>query len=138
MAVKKVIRPEDLHHDDFVIEHNKVRVLKKLTQYKADFAADTNTITTNNVLDYENPNRRQLTVLDGMGKIHLDFKMVKNSGSKLALFRLPDNAPRCLELIETQTHDGSSVWLDAGGRIIYGNGLRAGQRYILDIIGFFE
>ena len=134
----KVVQDLDLHDDDFIIEGNKVRTRKVGRTYKLDFVFGKDTITTNNDADYENQNRRQLTVLDGMGKIHLDFKMVKNASIKQALFKLPADAPRNLELIETQVWDGSSVWLDANSKIVYGSGLKANTRYILDLIGFFS
>lgn len=133
----KVVQGIDLHDDDFIIENNKVRTRKVGKTFKLDFVSGKDIITTNNDVDYDNQNRRQLTVLDGMGKIHLDFKMVVNAGTRRPLFRLPANAPRNLELIETQVWDGSSVWVNAGDKIVYGAGLKAGQRYILDLIGFF-
>ena len=46
--------------------------------------------------------------------------------------------PSDLDLIEVQTHDGSSIWLNAGSKTIYSCGLKAGTRYIVDIIGFFK
>ena len=133
----KVVQDLDFHDDDFLIEGNKVRTRKVGKTFKLEFASGKDVVTTNNVADYENQNRRQLTVLDGMGKIHLDFKMVVNAGTRRALFTLPANAPKNLELIETQTWDGSSVWLDANSKVVFGNGLKAGQRYIIDLIGFF-
>ena len=134
----KVVQDLDLHDDDFIVVGNKVRTRKVGKSFKLDFISGKDVITTNNDLDYDKQERRQLTVLDGIGKIHLDFKMVQNTGSRRALFRLPTDAPKNLELIETQVWDGSSVWLDANSKIVYGSGLRAGQRYILDLIGFFN
>lgn len=134
----KVVQDLDFHDDDFILENNKVRTRKVGRTYKLDFFSGKDTITTNNDVDYDKQERRQLTVLDGMGKIHLDFKMVKNASTRQPLFRLPANAPRNLELIETQVWDGSSVWVNAGDKIVYGAGLKAGQRYILDLIGFFS
>lgn len=134
----KVVQDLDLHEDDFVIEGKKVRTRKVGKSFKLDFILGKDIITTNNDKDYDKQERRQLTVLDGIGKIHLDFKMVKDSGNLRPLFRLPAGAPRNLELIETQVWDGASVWLNAGNNIVYGSGLREGQRYILDLIGFFS
>ena len=133
----KVVQDLDLHDEDFIVENNKVRTRKIVKSYKLDFAAGKDTITTNHPNDYDSQNRRQLTVLDGMGKIHLDFKMVKGIGPRQALFKLPANAPKNLELIETQLWDGTSVWVDAGSPWVMGNSLKAGQRYIVDLIGFF-
>lgn len=134
----KVAQDIDFHDDDFIIENNKVRTRKVGKSYKLDFLLGKDVITTNNDRDYDKQERRQLTVLDGIGKIHLDFKMVQNSGNLRPLFKLPANAPRNLELIETQVWDGASVWLNAGSNVVYGSGLREGQRYILDLIGFFS
>nr|DAV68836.1 MAG TPA: hypothetical protein [Caudoviricetes sp.] len=134
----KVAQDIDFHDDDFIIENNKVRTRKIGKSFKLDFILGKDVITTNNDRDYDKQERRQLTVLDGIGKIHLDFKMVKDSGNLRPLFRLPANAPRNLELIETQVWDGASVWLNAGNNVVYGSGLREGQRYILDLIGFFS
>ena len=33
----KIIRPEDLHTDDFLIERNKVRVKKELKKYRLTY-----------------------------------------------------------------------------------------------------
>lgn len=134
----KVAQDIDFHDDDFIIENNKVRTRKVGKSFKLDFILGKDVITTNNDRDYDKQERRQLTVLDGIGKIHLDFKMVKDSGNLRPLFKLPANAPRNLELIETQVWDGASVWLNAGNNVVYGNGLTAGRRYILDLIGFFS
>jgi hypothetical protein len=134
----KVAQDIDFHDDDFIIENNKVRTRKIGKSFKLDFILGKDVITTNNDRDYDKQERRQLTVLDGIGKIHLDFKMVQNSGNLRPLFKLPANAPRNLELIETQVWDGASVWLNAGNNVVYGSGLREGQRYILDLIGFFS
>ena len=134
----KVVQGIDLHDDDFIVVNGKVRTRKVGKSYKIDFFSGKDVITTNNDVDYDRQERRQLTVLDGMGKIHLDFKMVASAGTRRPLFRLPADAPRNLELIETQVWDGSSVWLNAGDRVVYGAGLKAGQRYILDLIGFFS
>lgn len=134
----KVAQDIDFHDDDFIIENNKVRTRKVGKSFKLDFILGKDVITTNNDRDYDKQERRQLTVLDGIGKIHLDFKMVQNSGNLRPLFKLPANAPRNLELIETQVWDGASVWLNAGNNVVYGSGLREGQRYILDLIGFFS
>lgn len=134
----KVVQDLDFHDEDFIVENNKVRTRKVVKSYKLDFILGKDWITTNNDKDYDKQERRQLTVLDGMGKIHLDFKMVKDSGNLRPLFKLPAKAPRNLELIETQVWDGASVWLNAGNNVVYGSGLREGQRYILDLIGFFS
>ena len=42
------------------------------------------------------------------------------------------------KIITPSDLDGSSIWLNAGSKTIYSCGLKAGTRYIVDIIGFFE
>lgn len=133
----KVIQDLDFHNDDFIIQNGKVRSVKRLKTYNLTFAAPNTTVTTNNPVDYNNQSRHQLSVMDGMGKIHLDFKMLKDSGASLALFQLPSSAPPPVELIESQVHDGGTLWVNAGSRTVYGNSLKANTRYIIDLVGFF-
>ena len=119
---KKIITPSDL--DGLA------------NTYPLSYATGKDRITTWNPVDYNNNERHKLRVVNGFGKIHLDFKAVTDVSG--AIFKLPDNAPKNLDLIEVQTHDGSSIWLNAGSKTIYSSGLKAGTRYIVDIIGFFE
>lgn len=133
----KVVQNLDFHDDDFIIQNGKVRSVKRLKTYNLTFAAPKTTVTTNNPVDYDSQGRHQLSVMDGMGKIHLDFKMLKDSGGALALFQLPSNAPPPVELIESQVHDGGTLWVGPGSRTVYGNSLKANTRYIIDLVGFF-
>ena len=134
----KVIRPEDLHEDDFEIVGNKVRVVPTIKKYELKYSAGKDVITTDHPNDYDNMGRHYLSVAGIHGKIHVDFKMVQNSGPRRGLFILPSNAPTPIELIETQTFDGSSIWIDPKSRSVMGNGLKAGVRYIVDLTGYFE
>lgn len=138
MAVKKVIRPEDLHDDDFDIVENKVRVRPTIKIYDVKYVAPDSVITTQMAVDYAKIGRHYLSVAGIQGNIHLDFKMVIDSGPRRALYTLPLEAPTPVQLIEEQTFDGSSVWVDAGSRTVMGNGLKAGTRYILNLGGYFE
>lgn len=133
----KVIQDLDFHDDDFIIQNGKVRSVKRLKTYNLTFAVPKTTATTNNPVDYDNQSRHQLSIMDGMGKIHLDFKMLKDSGASLALFQLPSSAPAPVELIESQVHDGGTLWVGSGSRTVYGNSLKANTRYIIDLVGFF-
>lgn len=133
----KVIQDLDFHDDDFIIQNGKVRSVKRLKTYNLTFAAPKTIVTTNNPVDYGNQSRHQLSVMDGMGKIHLDFKMLKDSGASLALFQLPSSVPAPVELIESQVHDGGTLWVSSGSRTVYGNNLKANTRYIVDLVGFF-
>ena len=138
MAVKKVIRPEDLHDDDFDIVDNKVRVRPTIKIYDVKYAAPDTVITTQMAVDYAKIGRHYLSVAGIQGNIHLDFKMVIDSGPRRALYTLPPEAPTPVQLIEEQAFDGSSVWVDKGSRTVMGNGLKAGTRYILNLGGYFE
>ena len=138
MAVTKVIRPVDLHDDDFDIVENKVRVRPTIKIYDVKYVAPDSVITTQMPVDYAKIGRHYLSVAGIHGNIHLDFKMVIDSGPRRALYTLPPEAPTPVQLIEEQTFDGSSVWVDAGSRTVMGNGLKAGTRYILNLGGYFE
>ena len=138
MAVTNVIRPVDLNDDDFDIVDNKVRVRPTLKIYDLKYAAPDTVITTQMAVDYAKIGRHYLSVAGIQGNIHLDFKMVIDSGPRRALYTLPPEAPTPVQLIEEQAFDGSSVWVDAGSRTVMGNGLKAGTRYILNLGGYFE
>lgn len=138
MAVTKIIRPVDLHDDDFDIVDNKVRVRPTIKIYDLKYAAPDTVITTQMPVDYDKIGRHYLSVAGIQGNIHLDFKMVIDSGPRRALYTLPPEAPTPVQLIEEQAFDGSSIWVDAGSRTVMGNGLKAGTRYILNLGGYFE
>jgi hypothetical protein len=40
-------------------------------------------------------------------------------------------------LIEVQTHDGATVWIDPNTRVVKGQAMIVGERYLLNLIGFF-
>lgn len=133
----KVIRPEDLHTADFVIEGNKVRVLKEYNWYMAEFALDKDTLITENARAYLDPQFRMLSILDGTGKTHLEFKVLKDIPDGSVIFKLPADAPNNLDKASQQTHDGGMVWYNSNNKNIYGKGLKAGNVYAVDLIGFF-
>ena len=130
MAVKKVILPEDLHTSDFFIEGNKVRVLKEYNWYMAEFALE-------NPRAYFDPQFRMVSVLDGVGKTHLEFKVLKDIPDGSVIFKLPEDAPNNLDNASLQTWDGGKVWYNSNNKNIYGKGLKAGRVYSVDLIGFF-
>ena len=138
MAVTKVVRPVDLHEDDFDIVNNKVRISHTIKIYALKYAAPDTVITTLNKVDYNQVGRHYLSVAGIHGNIHVDFKMEVDSGPRRPLFQLPAEAPTPVQLIEEQTFDGSSIWVDAKSRTVMGNGLKAGTRYILNLGGYFE
>lgn len=138
MAVIKFVRPVDLHEDDFDIVNNKVRVAPTIKIHALKYASPNTVITTLNEVDYNQVGRHYLSVAGIHGNIHVDFKMVVDSGPRRPLFQLPAEAPTPVQLIEEQTFDGSSIWVDAKSRTVMGNGLKAGTRYILNLSGYFE
>ena len=137
MAVRKVIRPEDLHTADFFIEGNKVRVLKEYNWYMAEFALDKDTLTTENARAYFDPQYRMVSVLDGVGKTHLEFKVLKDIPDGSVIFKLPEDAPNNLDNASLQTWDGGKVWYNSNNKNVYGKGLKAGRVYSVDLVGFF-
>lgn len=132
----KLVTPSDLS-TDFVVKGDKVQLNKSIRQVKIEYAVGKNIATTNNPVDYERQERRQLTLhSSGLGKIHLDFKAVTNINQ--TVFTLPSSAPTPLELIEFMFADGGTIWVGAGSRNIVGNGLKANTRYLVDLVGFFS
>lgn len=131
----KLVTPSDLS-TDFVVKGDKVHLNKSIRQMKIEYAVGKNIATTNNPVDYERQERRQLTLhSSGLGKIHLDFKAITNINQ--TVFTLPVSAPTPLELIEFMFADGGTIWIGAGSRNIVGNGLKANTRYLVDLVGFF-
>ena len=129
MKTVKLITPSDLS-DDFKVTGGKVHLSTAIKQYKVDFAVAKSIATTNNPVDYDRQERRQLTLhSSGMGKIHLDFKMIVDSGPSRTIFQLPTN--------EFSFADGGTIWIAAKTRNITANGLKANTRYIVDLVGFF-
>lgn len=72
--IVKLVTSNDLS-TDFTVKGDKVHLNKSIRQMKIDYAVGKNIATTNNPIDYERQERRQLTLhSSGLGKIHLDFK----------------------------------------------------------------
>ncbi|MDH2997189.1 hypothetical protein A1D22_05825 [Pasteurellaceae bacterium LFhippo2] len=80
--------------------------------------------------------RRFVQVRDNLGIIHLDFKM--NATGQRALATLPSNCPTPTRLIESQLHDGGTVWVGANSRAIQCSVVSTNTRYIIDLVGFFN
>ena len=133
----KVAEISELHPSDFTVEDGKVRVLKAYNWYMAEFALDKEIMTTENPRAYLDPQYRMLSVLDGTGKTHLEFKVLKDIPDGSVIFKLPEDAPNNLDKASTQTWDGGLIWYNSNNRNIYGKGLRAGRSYAVDLVGFF-
>lgn len=134
----KIISPEDLHTSDFLIEHDKVRVKKDLKKYNLKYT-DASRFADNIGKTNDAANRLYLQILDGMGKIHIDGKLLKTT-SVGVIARLPDDAPTPLSLIEAGMYIGDafgSVWVNAKSRDIFTNGFPVGKRIVVDLVGFF-
>ena len=78
-----------------------------------------------------------LSVFDGVGKTHLEFKVLTDIPDGSVIFKLPEDAPNNLDKASAQTWDGGTVWYNSNNRNIYGKGLRAGRSYAVDLVGFF-
>lgn len=74
----------------------------------------------------------------GLGIIHLDFTTVKDIAGITEIAKLPEDAPVPINLIENQTSTGGTVWLTANNRSIRAQNIRAGNRVIIDLVGFFR
>lgn len=80
--------------------------------------------------------RRAVTIQDGLGIVHIDFKRTTGTGG--LILTLPPRYPTPSKLIEAQTWDGGYVWLDANRREVQRRGLTANRRYVVDLLGFFN
>lgn len=129
------ILKSSLSPTDFEINTQGVLQLRRTPlTYTLTYAAGKDRITTWNPVDHDNAARHQLEIVGNLGIIHMDFKVVKDSGGSMAIFDLPSNAPTSPTLKEVQTHDGGSIWLNANSRRIMCGNLKAGTRYIVDIV----
>lgn len=133
----KVAEVSELHPSDFIVEDGKVRVLKAYNWYMAEFALSKEVMTTENPRAYLDPQYRMLSVLDGVGKTHLEFKVLKDIPDGSVIFKLPEDAPNNLDGASLQTWDGGKVWYNSNNKNIYGKGLKADRVYSVDLTGFF-
>lgn len=76
-----------------------------------------------------------LIVQNGFGYAHLDFEATKTDG---VVAKLPANTPRPTSNLELQTFDGGFIKAFLGGSDIRCEGLKVGQRYVVDLMGFFQ
>lgn len=82
--------------------------------------------------------RKRLQVKDGFGLLHLDFFARTANLGVNGTWRLPENSPTPKSLIEIQTYDRGTIWIAANSRVIRWSGLTSGNRYIVDLVGFWE
>lgn len=81
--------------------------------------------------------RRNLSVKNGVGIIHLDF-ITTVSGGMPIVAKLPDNAPTFEAMCDVNIISGGHIWISAASRDIYAAGIKANTRIIVDIIGFVK
>lgn len=133
----KVVEFSELSPLDFTVEDGKARVLRAYNWYMAEFALSKEVMTTENPRAYLDPQYRMLSVFDGVGKTHLEFKVLTDIPDGSVIFKLPEDAPNNLDKASAQTWDGGTIWYNSNNRNIYGKGLRAGRSYAVDLVGFF-
>ena len=133
----KVVEISEFDPSGFTVKDGKVRVLKAYNWYMAEFALDKEFMTTENPRAYLDPQYRMLSVLDGVGKTHLEFKVLKDIPDGSVIFKLPEDAPNNLDGASLQTWDGGKVWYNSNNKNIYGKGLKADRVYSVDLTGFF-
>lgn len=133
----KVVEFSEFSPLDFTVEDGKARILKAYNWYMAEFALSKEVMTTENPRAYLDPQYRMLSVLDGTGKTHLEFKVLKDIPDGSVIFKLPEDAPNNLDKASAQTWDGGLIWYNSNNRNIYGKGLKAGRSYAVDLVGFF-
>lgn len=122
--------------------------IKSLVQKLADFEKKVGTLSSPPVKSYllswgENMSagyndsiaRRNLSVKNGVGIIHLDFITTVSGGTPIVA-RLPDNAPTFEALCDVNIISGGHIWISEGQRAIYAAGIKANTRIIVDIVGF--
>lgn len=133
----KVVEISEFDPSGFTVKDGKVRVLKAYNWYMAEFALDKEFMTTENPRAYLDPQYRMLSVLDGVGKTHLEFKVLKDIPDGSVIFKLPEDVPNNLDGASLQTWDGGKVWYNSNNKNIYGKGLKADRVYSVDLTGFF-
>lgn len=133
----KLVDVTEYHQSDFEIVDNKLRIVKPYSWYMLEWGQDKNIITAENPRAYQDPQLRMLSVLDGTGKSHLEFKVLQDINESTVIFKFPADAPNALDRASTQTWDGGKIWYNSNSKNIYGKDLKAGNVYTVDLLGFF-
>lgn len=130
----KVVDDLVLHTDDFEIVNNNVRT--KMGKHSYQIRLNTNVATWGNT---DNLERRVVTIMNnGFGIIHLDIKVTSGSTGARVIGFLPPECPTPTKLIEAQLWDGRSIWIDAGSREVTISSSVLNNRYLTDLVGFFN
>lgn len=81
--------------------------------------------------------RRRLFLQGSIGYLHLDFTYKGRDKAAVQIFNL-NGAPKPNGLIEIQTFDGGSIWIEDNANVVNCSGLTNGQRYIVNLVGFWR
>lgn len=124
----QLVQPTDFNSRDFVVG-NDITINRTPLRYPLSWGVG-------RVGAHEDhEDRRSLFVTkDGLGYIHLDFRVSTNG--VLVIARIPDNAPTPISLIEVQV-GGGSVWVERGSREIKSYQVSRNTRHIINIPGIF-
>lgn len=76
----------------------------------------------------------------GVGKLHLDIRMTRDSGDGGIICTLPNDAPVPIKLLETAVDtNNNSIYVEPNSRAIKGWGVQGNnRRYMFDILGFWR
>ena len=76
----------------------------------------------------------------GVGKLHLDIRMTRDSGEGEIICTLPNNAPVPIKLLETAVDaNNNSIYVEPNSHAIKGWGVQGNnRRYLFDILGFWR
>lgn len=130
-----------LSEDDFIgtVNEGKLTIRLKPKTVRSSIKSYATNVPSTRLITFMDTrdDRRKLQVKDGFGILHLDFTSrvaTDTSGS----WKLPDNSPVPISVIEAQTYSGGTVWIDTGTRTINWSGLTSGRRYVINLTGFWE
>jgi hypothetical protein len=125
----KVVHRDALHNDDFEEVNGKLRTKKTSRSYLVTFQNGAQPWNNNTA-----PGLRKCNIKNSFGIIHLDFKKTNNNP---VVAVLPDDCPTPMDLIEDQLHDGNTVYIDAGSRVVRCYGV-TNVRYVVNLVGYFN
>lgn len=130
MAVKKVITPDDLSTDDFVIQGNKVHHKVEHKVYKHTFFPG---IVPGSGADTED--LHVIQIVNGFGVVHFDFIIDPKSDGRV--FQLPPECPTPRFKLSCHTAGGAIIYIPKGSRVAAIKGGVPKKRYMGDLVGFF-
>lgn len=139
--VVKYIELEQLSENDFigVISEGKLTIQLKPKDISDNVRSWLTNVPNRSVVTFADTkeDRRKLQIKDGFGILHLDFT-ARTASNTNGAWTLPTTSLVPVSLIEVQTYDKGTIWIEPNTRIIKWSGLTSGNRYIVDLIGFWE